>query len=353
LRARRPIAGAVLLAIVAGLIVFGLDSVGAGSTRVAQAPAGRRPASAAADGRRRQERRSLAEALRQGTARAAALGGAVEAAVTLGSWSRPLVAASGAGGASRQMRMWSMSKVATMVALLRAQGWGDEPGKPLSSEVEAALQRAITRSENCPQRRVVLELQRATGGPQGARRAVAATLAEAGARVRPGAEISLPETSCLEYLESQRQIADPLGPAVLLGTSTWRVADAVRFMQGLADGVYGKAVTRRVLSELREPKRPSQEVLPDEYTAAPDWGAGRAFAGWHPAYKAGWGGSEHDAFLAGQIAVVEAPDGRRAELAVMFHPAAQPAEDDPGLTAAPRALELVMASLRRALADAS
>lgn len=292
------------------------------------------------------DRAAVIRALERGVSRATALDGSVEAAVMLASWRELAVAASPHGEALRWMRMWSMSKVVTMVALLRSMGWGQRPGDPLSPEVQSALRAAITRSENCRQRRIVLELQLANGGsPQGAREAVAEVLAEAGASVQVSDEVEGPDPSCIEYLESQREIAEPLAPTVLLGTSTWRVGDAARFVNALGAGVYGRALADRVIALMRAAKAPSREVAPGELTAPLDWGAGRAFAGLSTAYKSGWGGTQQGAFLAGQIALVDLPAGERAAVAVMFHPDLQPPVDDPGRTAAPRALELVMESL--------
>ncbi len=293
------------------------------------------------------DRPEIAAALRRGVKQAAALGGSVEAAATFTSWRDPVIVTSRPDGGKRWMRMWSMSKAVVMVGLLRAEGWGGVPGNTLTPEVQSALEGAITRSENCRQRRVVLELQQATGaGPAGARRAVAEVLRAAGGRAKVSEEVEPPESSCLEYLESQHEIADPLAPGVLLGTSEWRIGDAVRFARALAAGVYGKAISNRVLAEMRLPKAVSREVAPGELTAPLDWGAGEAFAGLNPAYKAGWGGSLDGDFLAGQFAVVDLASGPLA-VAVAFHPDVQPPSDDPGRTAAPHAVELVMESLRR------
>jgi hypothetical protein len=278
---------------------------------------------------------------------AAALGGSVEAAAIGNGWPDPAVETSEAAGRSR---MWSMSKVATMIALLRLLGWGERPGRPVQPEVEEALQGAIRRSENCRQRRVVLELERLAGGAAGARAALAAVFRAAGARARIGSAREAPESSCVPYLETQHGVADPLAPALLLGTSTWRIGDAVRLAGALSAGTFGKAISQRVLALLRAPKLPSREVPAGELTAPLNWGAGRAFAGFDPAYKAGWGGSMNGNFLAGQIAVVSLPGGRRLALAVMFHPDEQPTRDDPGITAAPAALELVMRAVRKAIA---
>lgn len=290
----------------------------------------------------------LARALRRGVGDAAALGGSVEAAAMYPGGTAPVVVSSPRGGAGRWMRMWSMGKVVVMVALLRAEGWGEEAGNPLSPEVESALRGAIVRSENCRERRVVLELQQATGaGPAGARRAVAEVLRAAGGRVRPGTQVAPPDPICAEYLEGQGAIEDPLAPAALLGTSTWRIGDAARFLAALRAGAFGSSVAEKVLPLMRAPKSASREVPPGELTAPLEWGAGEAFsAGPPPAYKAGWGGTQQAEFLAGQIALVQPPSGPPLALAVAFHPHVQPASDDPGRTEAPDGVELVMDAVR-------
>lgn len=295
------------------------------------------------------ERGEITEALTTSVRRAAALGGSVEAAAMLIGWPEPVVVTSAGSGARRWMRLWSMSKIVTMVGVLRAEGWAGKAGSPLSAELEDALEGAIVRSENCRQRRVVLELQRGTGSAEAARRAVEEVLRVAGGEVRTSGEVEPPDPSCIAYLESQRETADPLGPGLLLGTSEWRIGDAIRFIDALGAGAYGKAVTERVLAEMRVPKAASREVAPGELTAPIEWGAGHAFSGLAPAYKAGWGGSQDGNFLAGQIALVDLDRVGRLAIAVMFHPDVQPPTDDPGRTTAPRAIELVMSSVRREL----
>jgi hypothetical protein len=301
--------------------------------------------SAHATARLQAREQRLAAALRRGVERASRLGGSVEAAAMLDASPRPVVVTSEPRGASRYMRMWSMSKVATMVALLRELGWGQRPGKRPSPEVDRALRGALTRSENCRQRRVVLELQRRAGGIGAARRALAAVFGRAGARPRIATEVEPPEPLCVPFLQSQTEVPDPLAPTLLFGTSTWRVSDAARLAHALAVGAYGRAISARVLGLMRAPKLPSRESLAGELTAPLDWGAGKAFAGLRPAFKAGWGGSLNGNFLAGQIAVV--PIGHdRLSIAVMFHPDAQPSRDDPGITNAPRAVQEVMEAVR-------
>ncbi|MEX2107430.1 MAG: hypothetical protein WD827_00925 [Solirubrobacterales bacterium] len=289
-------------------------------------------------------RARIADGLRRGVEAAAKLGGDVEAAAMLDGWEAPLVESSEPGGGERPMRMWSMSKVATMVALLRGLGWGERPGAPPSPEVEDALQGAITRSENCRQRRVVLELQRMAGSPAGARVALADVFTDVGARALPGSELEPPESICLDYLQTQLEVRDPLAPALLLGTSTWRISDAVRLVHALSVDAYGKSISKQVLGLLAEPKLASREVQAGELTAPLDWGVGAALPG-TPAYKAGWGGSLNGDFLAGQIVLAEVPGGGRLAIAAMFHPDAQPSRDDPGITNAPQAVELVLDSV--------
>lgn len=294
-------------------------------------------------------RPTITAALERGVHEATRLGGAVEGAVMLGPWKTPAVAASSPSDASRSMRMWSMSKVLTFVSLLREEGWGKRPGKPLTPEVSKALDAAITRSENCQERRVVLELERVAGGAEAARAEMSEVLAEAGTEADLSTESAPPESSCVGYLETQHEVDEPLGEALLVGVSTWTVDAAVRFAHALATDVYGRAVSHRVLGLMRVPKERSHVVLPSEYTPSPNWGAGRALRELDPAYKAGWGGVEQGEFMAGQIVVVDPPGHGSAALAVMFHPDVQPPLDDPGRTAAPHGLEVVMEPVGKAL----
>ena len=317
------------------------------------APAATTTSAAAAENRPASEsRRRLQRALDSAVGEAAALGGAVEAAVVLDGGTT-LVAAE-PGEPERAMRAWSMSKVLTAIALLRAQGWGERPGRSLSSEAEEAMTGALVRSENCRQRRMVLELQQAAGGtPADALAALADTAGIAGASIEMVEAPERPEPICHPFLETQRQIADPLAPGLLLGTSTWTVASAARLAYALGDGRYGAALTERLLALLREPKLPSRESPAGDYTAALDWGAGSALVDLQPAYKAGWGGTLQGQFLVGQLAVVQMPGGGVAGIAVAFHPDTQPPKDDPGLTAGPTAVETVMAAVGAQLETAS
>lgn len=284
----------------------------------------------------------LAGALRKGVERVEGMGGTVEAAAMLDGLEEPVVVTSGRTGAERYMRMWSISKVATTVALLRLLGWGERPGETPSPEVDVALEGALTRSENCRQRRIVLELQRLAGGTESARRAFEGVFAEIGARAVPAIQLEEPEQLCVPFLSGQTELPDPLAPALLLGTSRWRVTDAARLAHALAVGTYGTAVSERVLELMRARKHASRETEPGELTAPLDWGAGAAFPGLIPAYKAAWGGALHGNFLAGQVVVVPLGGNDHLALAVMFHPDNQPSRDDPGITAAPEVVEELM-----------
>lgn len=334
--------GAVLVAAVAWIVAGGGggDSVAPGELVNHEAARARE-----LEADRRRIERALAVAAR----RAAALGGSVRIAAIRPGWPEPAVAASPPAAAAQPVRMWSMSKVVTAVALLKETGWGGEAGKPPAAEVEEAMESALVRSENCPQRRVVLALQEVTGGPEGARRAVGAVLERSGAESRIGEEAQPPDPSCVEYLEGQREVEEPLAATVLLGTSTWRVADAAHFMWGLGSGLYGEALGERVVATMRRPKERSREIVASEFTARPDWGAARALGDWSPAYKAGWGGSLQGDFLVGQMAWLEPPGAPPVALAAVFSPAVQPPVDDPGLTAGPAAIERAMETAKGAL----
>lgn len=324
-----------------------------GVSDAATVPSGKstgRPGDGEAEGESREEedRRAIGRVLHRAVRDAARLGdGTVQAAVMLDGWRRPLVAASEPGAAQRPMRMWSIAKVVTAVALLRELGWETRGGRrEPSDQVAAAMQDALVRSENCRQRRMVLGLQSLAGGPEGAQAALREVLRKAGAEADLDVDVEAPESLCYEYLETQRgSIADPFAPTLLLGTATWRIADLARFLHALGSGVYGRAIQARLLSLMRAPKGRSTEVPSEDFTADLEWGAGNALAGFNPAYKAGWGGTLQDSFMAAQGAAVELEDGRTMVFAVAFHPHTQPPKDDPGLTAAPAAIERVMGLL--------
>jgi hypothetical protein len=282
-------------------------------------------------------------ALEQGVTHAHELGGRAQAAIWLDGWPGPIEVGD---DLDHPMRMWSMAKPVEAIAVLqRAARDGVRP----TAGFRLAMQRALRRSENCAARRMVLELEQLSGGPRGARVAFAAVLRDAGAHPVVASETDAPadqSAECEAFLVRERSgLAEPDSEAVLFGTSRWTVADAVRFAHALGNGRYG-AAGPSVLVTMAKPKRLSQE-RGAVFTADPLWGAGLAFHGYPVAYKAGWGGAQQGAFLAGQFAIVDL-DGRRAAVAAMFHPGTQPRIDDPGETPAPQALQETFAAVARA-----
>lgn len=275
-------------------------------------------------------KRDLLAALKQGVTAAEALGGTAQAAAWVQEWRGPAVV----GGAS-PFRMWSMSKPVTAIAVLQRE---PQP----SPDVWSAMTGAITGSENCRQRRVVLELQRLSRGVGAGREAFAQVLTTAGASARTMVDAAAPEgTVCTRYL--QRTV--PTGSvwnarALQLGTVEWTVQSAVTFGHALGGGAYG-AAGEQVLALMRRPKRASREADPP-LTVDPAFGFGKALAGFRPAYKGGWGGHATGTFVAAQFGVVDVA-GHTVSLAVVFKPTAQPPDDDPGHSSGPKALEAMLA----------
>jgi hypothetical protein len=141
-----------------------------------------------------------------------------------------------------------------------------------------------------------------------------------------------------------------LGVAPQFGTAQWSVRDAVAFTHALSNGLYG-ASGAYLLGLMAEPKEPPLEEPPPPSAPALDWGAGAVFpSAWHPAWKAGWGGSQQRParFLAGQLVVLHLTRTPVAVVA-LFLPSVQPNNDNPGITAAPAALELIFAAVRSGL----
>ncbi len=355
-RARRRVVAAVGLVIAATAFATGLHRGAPSEAPSAVANAARGPTQAplakattvatatpsAVAPRTRQ--RAIATRLRAAVAAAGRLGGTATAAIMLDGWRDPVTASSVPGGSNRTVRMWSTSKVATAVLLLRQLGWGAQPGQAPSPEVRSALEGALRRSENCRQRRVVLAVEAASGSPPAAAAQLSDLLLQAGAHPQIARRTHGPDALCAGYLRSQTDLPDPSEQALELGTSRWRMSDAALFAHALGAGQYGRAVTERVLAIMRMPKLRSREAPAGDFTPALDWGAGAALGCGSPAYKAGWGGAAARSFVAEQIAVFRR-GSRTAAIAVAFAPAAQPAIDDPGLTPAPAAIELVMSRM--------
>lgn len=329
------------------------DATGSRSGELVLGAGGERGAATAADAPSPETRRRVGRVLETAVEAGARHDGEMEIGLMPEGWPRPVVRATSRRAARRPFRAWSVSKVMTAVALLRRMGWSDRRGAPLPAEVSEAIDRALVRSENCPQRRLTIELQRIAGGtPESARSALADVLGDARARRFDIArQAQPPEALCSSYMEQATGVLDPNATALLAGTTMWTIGDAVRFAGALRAGVYGRAVARRVLGAMRQPKLRSEEIQPIDFTAPLDWGVGAVFGDGEVPYKAGWGGTQHGAFLAEQIAIVPFADESWAALAIAFHPHVQPPRDDPGTTHAPAAMaeavRAVVAGLER------
>jgi len=278
----------------------------------------------------------MASALEAGIDDAHGFDGTAQVAVWVEGWPEPVERGD---DLRRRVRLWSLAKPVVAVATLEAL---DRAGAIPAPEMASAMTAALTRSENCRQRRVVLGLQALSGGPLGAREPVSRTLASGGAMsvTLPGRPAP-PDPSCRAYLTSAgRGLPDPFAPTLPYGTARWTVRDAVAFGHALGDATYGRA-GERVIDMMREPKARSRELqTPQDFTADVHWGAGRSLTRWRPAYKAGWGGSATGAFSATQLALVDVR-GRRVAVVASFQPRVQPARDDPGITQAPAAIEAI------------
>ena len=89
----------------------------------------------------------------------------------------------------------------------------------------------------------------------------------------------------------------------------------------------------------------------DSVLAALDWGAGTVFPrGWKPAYKAGWGGSQNEAYLAEQIVALDI-GGRNVGVSAMFMPNEQPANDALGQGDEVEAIEGILEQIKVALSE--
>lgn len=277
----------------------------------------------------------LRRRLELGVDRAAALGAQVQAGAWIAGRPEPVFAGV---DLDRRMRLWSMSKpFAAIVALRTIRPWPDW--------LKPALEDMILRSENCPMRELMVELQRRDGSVEAARHALAELFrAGGGEGTAIASEVEPPDPDCRRRLERDG-ISSPDAGALLMGTSTWTVDDAVHMIHALASGRFD-AEGEQLLALMRQPKAASEEIAdPGEYTADSAWGAGRALDGLDPAYKPGWGGTPQGEFMVGQLVVVPTTSPTIA-IAVMVHPHVQPAVDDPGRTIGPQAVEMVLRSIR-------
>ena len=292
------------------------------------------------------ERTAFVKALKTGAkaAQSVAGGGAAEVGVWVDTWPEPIIDTSYGGDIS--MRMWSTGKPPTAIAVLQAAG------DQLNPYFDEWMKGAIERSENCPWRAMVLYLQDLSGGsPLAATQRFEAVLAHAGAkRVRTYAKPASLEGSCARA-ERSMHLPSRLGePAPQFGVTTWHIEDAVRFAFALGGGRYD-AAGDAVLKEMRQQKSPSTELIDPkrDYTPDPNWGAGTVFAGWDPAYKAGWGGLRKPGnFMLAQYVVLNFR-GHNIAIAAAFHPNTQPTLDDPGQNNADQAIVRMLDPIRAAI----
>ena len=220
----------------------------------------------------------------------------------------------------------------------------------------AAVSDAITKSDNCAQRRVVLDLQQREGGIDGAQAAFDTVLKRAGVTLstKPQQANIDGDPDCRSYLTANRaEIRDPFGTALQLGTDEWTLHDAVRFAHALANGTYGSA-GEKVLELMRQPKERPASASPTDYTASlNDPPSGGTFPQeWAAAYKGGWGGHHLSPpnYRAAEIVVLNVGPHTVA-LAAIFRPTVQPRSDDPGVTHAPQALQALFSTIEQTITE--
>lgn len=290
-------------------------------------------------------RELLQATLNRGVQQAAELRGEAAVAVWVDGDPHPILS----GPALVPHRLWSMSKAVVSIAALQATD--DRPDSVLSS----AMTDAIRRSDNCAIRRVIVGLQDRLGnGTSGTVVAFEKVLATARARIERPPQFAAAEPACVRYLSNHRRglPGSDLGVVPEFGTAEWTEYDAISFAHALSERAYG-APGANVLRLMALPKESPLEEPPLPSAPKLDWGAGAAFpADWHPAWKAGWGGSQDDPahFLAGQIVALRLADVPVA-VAAIFVPRSEPGTDNPGITQAPQALELMFGAVTAGLED--
>lgn len=171
-------------------------------------------------------------------------------ALWLNGWSSPIVVSA---GTPTYGRMWSMSKPVAVIATYRA---AQRQGESLDTSLVTAATDAITRSDNCGERRIILGLQQLTGGLAPALSAFDEVLEQAGDREdRTPERATLAEPTCLAYFRLRAPTDIPNAEAWEFGTDEWTVGQAAGFAHALADGVYGSA-GRFALTLMAMPKQP-------------------------------------------------------------------------------------------------
>jgi hypothetical protein len=339
-----PLALALVFVFVAALLILTADPNGRATSAGTTSPAV--SSSTGSTNTPTPERQALRTALSAGVARADALHGQAAAAVWVDGDPHPITS----GPVMSPHRMWSTSKAVVAIAVL--QTVRDLPDPMLRS----VLEDAIVRSDNCAVRRAIVGLQDRLGkGIAGTEAAFEHVLLAAHARIESPPQTAAAERACVPYLQAHRaglpRGEGDLGVVPEFGTAEWTEYDAISFAHSLSDGDYGVA-GEYLLRLMMLPKGLPLDEGPAPPSAPPlDWGAGEVFpASWRPAWKAGWGGSRTHPprFLAGQLVVLHI--GRiLVAAAAIFVPDTEPATDNPGVTDAPRALELIFGAVGEGL----
>lgn len=186
--------------------------------------------------------------------------GRAQIAVMADSWRAPLIAGS---GANAPMRLWSLSKPVTAATLLRIRA---AQRIPIADQLPY-MQRALERSDNCAQREMNLTLQDELGGVAQAAAAIRQTVALTGAHLNTTVDqTDNLGSACITTAYRGIPSADAARVALLPGTSTWTVTDALRFIHGLASGTLDRpggsaSVSGVLLPLLRAPKLPVESVV--------------------------------------------------------------------------------------------
>jgi hypothetical protein len=276
-------------------------------------------------------RAELEGALSRAVQAASPYGTDAAAAILVEGWQEPIVAGP---AAEKRMQLWSTAKPIAAIAALEAGA--------ASPQLEEAMRDAITRSENCPQRRVILALQHRVGGGDEAIERFRRVLALAGATMEEPVEFRRAEDAqCIAELQrvGQNNTSTPL-----FGTATWTVRDEVRFAHALATGKYGDAGAQ-VMGLMARMKQRSLEGTAEDFEADPAFGAGRVLSHWAPAYKSGWGGATDRNYIVTQLISLTRPiAGRLVAIAVAIYPSRYES-DDPGDSTGPEGLEAMLGAI--------
>lgn len=213
--------------------------------------------------------------------------------------------------AQAQMPAGGLLRVATAVAALEGAGAKDR-------SLAASVQESLLNADDCAQRRVLLALRQTSGDTNAVAQRVQDVLQRANdatATITAG-EAPMPATCLAAARVSQKPSPAaskkprptpspaPGEPVPTLDQSAWTLSSALALAHALSAGTYGDAGTT-VTRTLRRKR--------DD-----DWGAGKAFARFKPAYASAQ--SDSSAAGAGQLAVFKVAGSDVALVAVLTSP---------------------------------